>query len=143
MTDSQELITKLKNQHSNLQKDLSLIVADLKSGMGEKDDTVVLKLTKFKNDLIEHLKIENKEFYPDYLDKKIKRGEEITSAKEFIKQMDTIEKVVIEFLDKYATPESISANTSNFSSELSVIINALNARVETEEEGLFGLYLLL
>ncbi len=139
--NSQGLILTLKNQHRALQADLSLVLEKIEvGGLG---DEIVLNLTKFKNDLLEHLKLENETFYPDYLEKKIKRGEEVDTTKKFIKEMDEIGKVVIGFLEKYATAETISKSLLEFKKELISIINTLNMRIESEEDGVFGLYLLL
>jgi regulator of sigma D len=141
MVNPQELIATLKTQHRTLQTDLSLALEDSKSENTGKD--ISLQLIKFKTDLLEHLKLENGEFYPDYLDKKVKRGEDIVSTKEFIKQMEDIGKIVMVFLDKYHAPEVINTGIMDFRKELIDIIKTLNTRIETEEEGVFDLYLLL
>jgi regulator of sigma D len=134
MINPQELISTLKSQHRTLQADLALVL---------KDVSPLPDLIKFKNDLLEHLKLENEVFYPDYIDKKTKRGEDVVKTKEFIRQMDDIGKVVMGFLDKYNTSEMINASASDFNKELPNIISTLNLRIETEEEGVFDLYLLL
>ena len=142
MINPQELVSTLKSQHRTLQADLALATEDAKSDTESKGVSILSSLTKFKNDLVEHLKLENEVFYPDYLDKKTKRGEDVTNTKEFIRQMDDIGKVVIGFLEKYNTSEKINAAVSDFKKELPNIISTLNLRIETEEEGVFDLYLL-
>jgi len=139
----QELITTLKDQHRTLQNDLSLALNNSNATGSLVGSTIVENLSKFKKDLLEHLKLENGEFYPDYLEKKTKRGEDITSTKEFVRQMDEIGKVVIGFLEKYSTPESVEKVIPEFRKELANIIGTLNTRIETEEDGVFGLYLLI
>ena len=143
MMDPQELVSTLKSQHRTLQADLALATEDAKSDTESKGVSILSSLTKFKNDLVEHLKLENDVFYPDYLEKKIKKGEDISSTKEFIRQMDDIGKVVMGFLDKYKTPEAINTAISDYKKELFNIVGTLNIRIETEEEGVFDLYLLL
>jgi len=143
MINPEELISTLKTQHRTLQADLAQALNDATSGTGGKGATIVSALAKFKTDLLEHLKLENGEFYPDYLEKKIKRGEDVTGTKEFIRQMDDIGKAVMGFLDKYNTAESIDVSLPTFQEELPGIIRTLNVRIETEEEGVYGIYLLM
>lgn len=143
MPNPQDLIAKLKAQHRTLQADLSSALDDSKLDTGKNGESIVAKLTKFKSDLLEHLKLENEEFYPDYLDKKTKRGEDVITTKEFIRQMDDIGKAVMDFLGKYSSSDVINTASLSFGEELSGIIGTLNTRIETEEEGLFDLYLLL
>ena len=143
LSNPQELISTLKIQHRALQADLSIVQDELTKGLSVKTDTVILALTKFRNDLIEHLKLENNEFYPDYLDKKAKRGEDVSSTRDFIKQMEDIGKTVMLFLDTYDNSAAVNTNLTVFSKALNGVISVLNTRIETEEEGVFGLYLLL
>jgi len=141
--NSQELISTLKSQHLTLQADLSSALE--KAGLGVKDngEDIVSDLTKFKNDLLGHLKLEKETFYPDYLDKKIKRGEEIESTKRFINEMEEIAKTVMSFLGKYSSSEIIGESTAKFSEDLSGIIRVLNMRIESEEDGVFNIYLVM
>lgn len=139
----QDLISALKSQHRTLQADLSSALERTTSGVKENGESIVSDLTKFKNDLLGHLKIENEVFYPDYLDKKIKRGEEVESTKKFINEMSEIAKVVMSFLDKYANQEGVAKFAADFDEDLMKIITALNMRIESEEEGVFGIYLLM
>jgi regulator of sigma D len=141
MINSQELVSKIKSQHLILQEDLAFLLEDSKLKVnGEK---IISQLIKFKNDLLNHLELENKQFYADYLDKKMKRNEDIESTEEFIKQMNDISKIVINFLNKYNSPEIIEQAFSDFRKELLEVSGVLNARIETEEEGIFDLYLML
>lgn len=57
--------------------------------------------------------------------------------------MDTIGKVAMKFLDRHENPEIIKGNVSNFEQELSSIIGTLNMRIETKEDGLLDLYLVM
>jgi len=134
----QDLISTLKAQHRSLKAELALALSNLESG---EEDKIPSNLAKFKNDLEEHLKLENVEFYPDYLNKKAKRRESLTSTKEFIYQMEVIGKAVMSFIDKYTIPGAIDAHLLDFTDELSKITQALNVRIETEEEGVFDIYL--
>lgn len=141
--DQKELINNLKSQHRTLQKDLSDAMQKTELETENIGEKIVADLTKFKNDLMDHLKLENGTFYPDYLDKKIKRGEETESTKTFMKEMDDIARVVLAFLEKYSAPESINSSIPDFKNNLSKIIGTLNTRIETEEEGIFDIYLVM
>ncbi len=57
--------------------------------------------------------------------------------------MEEIAKVVISFLNKYETPELLKVSSSTFKDELLEIVDVLNIRIQTEEEGIFDLYLLM
>lgn len=141
--NSQELVVKLKSQHRMLQADLSLALKKVETEEKIKGEEIVLSLEKFKSDLLEHLKSESEEFYPDYMDKKIKRGEEVESTKKFIGMMDEIGVVVMKFLEKYSLPKTVESAPLDLKKELSEIVSTLNTRIETEEEGVFGIYLIM
>ena len=141
VTNPQALIAKLKIQHRGLQHDLVLVSDGVASKTLQQSSVLVSGLATFKHDLLEHLTLENGEFYPDYLHKKEVKGEDLESTKEFIKKMDDIGKAVMGFLDTYATPEAIDASKLTFQHELQGIIKTLNVRIETEEEGVYDIYL--
>ena len=141
VTNPQALIATLTAQHRGLQRDLAFVSDGLKSETIQKSSVLVSQLAIFKKDLSEHLALENGEFYPDYLHKKEVKGEDLGSTKEFIRKMDDIGKVVMGFLDTYKTPESIDVSIVTFQHELEGIIKTLNVRIETEEEGVYGIYL--
>lgn len=138
-----ELIINLKNQHILLKEDLTLALENFDLISDKKDLLVISALAKFKVDLLNHLALENKELYPDFLDKKIKMGADVNETKKFIFKMEEIAKVVISFLNKYETPELLKASSSTFKDELLEIVDVLNIRIQTEEEGIFDLYLLM
>jgi hypothetical protein len=139
----QELIITLKTQHRVLQTDLSFVTENLQSEKEVYSGNIVVFLEKFKMDLLEHLKLENDVFYPDFLNKKTQKGEDVTNTKIFIKDMDVIGTVVMAFLEDYNSPERISASIDEFKERMSVITDMLNTRIESEEEGVFGYYLLM
>jgi regulator of sigma D len=139
----QDLIKILKAQHRVLQADLLSAQGFSGSTDANRFEKTLSFLAKFRVDLNEHIKLENDKFYPGYIKKQIERGEEVESTKLFIKKMDEIAMVIMAFLDKYLAAGDIEKNLFNFKKELSGIIGTLNTRIETEEEGLFDLYLLL
>lgn len=137
MMKPQELISVLKSQHTVLK-------SGLEAAYGKTDtNDIILTLKKFKIDLVNHMKLENNEFYPDYMDKKIKRGESVEITKEIIIQMNEIAKALFLFLDKYGTAQSIDKDRLSFRNELLDITGVLRIRVDTEEEGIYGVYLFI
>lgn len=132
----QELILLLKSQHLNLQKDLANVLEGI--NLDDKKNLTVLYLDKFKTDLLNHLKLEDEEFYPAYF-KKSQHNKEY--AQKLVLQMSQIVEVVMKFLKKYESLVEITNNKNNFKSELLEIINTLNIRIETEEDGIYDLYL--
>ena len=138
----QELIATLKNQHRILQSDLLRAVNHLVPPVDViKAKDIVGDLEKFQKDLVEHLELENGVFYPDYLDRKVKRGEDVESLKKFIDEMIGIGNAVTAFLEKYQQEDTISGSSNSFQAELHQVIATLNTRIETEEEGIYDIYL--
>lgn len=142
VNNTQELIETLKSQHRKIQSDLRAAYDELKSEGETPSSAIVADLSRFKKDLEEHLKLESEEFYPDYLAKKEARGEDTASAKKFIRMMDDIGEVVMAFLHKYSTEEAVENSRDTFEDELLEIIDTLNTRIETEEQGIYDIYLL-
>jgi regulator of sigma D len=139
--DPIELISKLKGQHRVLRADLSVVLNNFNSSSDSK--ILVADLLRFKNNLAEHLRVENDDFYPDYLEKQGKKGYDLNNTKKFIAEMVEIGEVIAGFLKRYETPVAINEARSNFEKDLQEIISVLNVRIETEEEGVFALYLLM
>jgi len=98
------------------------------------------QLEKFKENLKAHLEAENIKFY-GYLEQSLKdKNDEFQAMRNFRKEMRTIERTVIKFLDKWIT-NSISANTAEeFKAEYDAIGSALVTRIESEEKELYILY---
>ncbi|MCX6795136.1 MAG: hemerythrin domain-containing protein [Candidatus Falkowbacteria bacterium] len=134
----QELILLLKSQHLNLRKDLSDVLEGINSDNKDENDLTVLNLNRFKNDLLDHLKLEDEKFYPAYFQKS-QYNKEV--AQKLMLQMNQIAEVVINFFKKYENLAEIIDNKNYFISELLEIVNTLNIRIETEEEGIYELFL--
>jgi len=130
-------VETLKKQHKGLQADLSAVAglvsgADISSG-----------LVKFKNDLIEHLNLENGTFYAELLKKMKDAGQDTKDTEAFIESMNDIAKVVMAFLEKYSVAEHVNNNIDAFIQETGGIIKAFNVRIESEEEGVYEIFLTL
>lgn len=101
---------------------------------------VVNLLKTFKQDLKAHLDAENIKFY-GYLEQSLKgKNSEFQAMRNFRKEMRTIERTVIKFLDKWIA-NGIQADTAeHFKAEYDVIGTALIKRIENEEKELYVLY---
>lgn len=141
--DSKQLINTLKAQHKVLKTDLIQALDDAEKGIEKNESEILQFLSKFKTDLTEHVKLENDIFYPDYLDRKLKRGEDITETSKFVDEMKKIGYGVTQFLEKYDTPEELEDIKRDFEGDLKHIIETLNIRISTEEDSVFELYLIM
>lgn len=137
MSDEQNIISTLINQHRTLQKELEAVSNDLKET--KPDPVEIDKLLKqFTVDLTEHLKLENEVFYPELLKEMKTKGQDISKTEQFIAEMKEIEKAVLAFLGKYKDADSIAQQLDQFRSELINITETLNLRVESEESGVYS-----
>jgi regulator of sigma D len=130
------IITKLIQQHRLLQNDLGCVNSELtldKPG----NNKIIKLLDEFTNDLNKHLKLENDVFYVELLSKMKNNGIDTTNTEKFILEMHDIGTTVMAFLNKYNSEQNINHNISNFRTDLQKIISALNMRIEAEEEGVY------
>jgi hypothetical protein len=142
--DQNELINTLKSQHRTLQNSLKSITVVLEHDLNspQKANLILTELNKFKQELDAHLKLENETFYKDYFAKKQALGGDVDKDQEFMNQMNEIGKKVMEFLNKYDQSAKIESSLISFGLDLKAISAVLNTRIETEEEGIYSLYLL-
>lgn len=141
--DKNEIIEKLKVQHRELQQTLHLAHAYAVGNDREAAQKCFAQLSKFRTEIAEHLSLENGVFYPDYILLKTARGESIEGTKKFIAEMDVIAKTALSFLDMYNSPEIISSAFDAYRAELQIVTSAINIRIEVEEDGVFGAYLVM
>jgi len=137
--NNQELISKLKFQHAGLKEDLGAVLHNADFNSENAAGLIASGLGKFQTDLLEHLKLEDIEFYPAYF-KKLHHDEE--PARKLMAQMADIIKSVNEFLKKYESETEIIAKQGDFKTDLTKIISVLMTRIETEEEGIYDLFLI-
>lgn len=141
--EPQDLITMLKSQHKALVADLALVLENSEDETTARKNDLVSNLENFKKNLLAHVKVEKDVFYPDYLEKKSRRGDDVSKTKEFIQEMDDIIEVVLKFLGQYDSPELIGGSFAEFRKGLLDIVATLKIRIETEEEGIFDFYLMM
>lgn len=139
-THPKELIEQLINQHRQLQKDLAEAMEKSKNRILNAA-LIIDILGTFKIHLTEHLALENNEFYVNYLQLKQKQGNDLSQTHAFMMEMKHIGMAITSFLNAYQTPDDIKAEVG-FEQALSTIASTLNARIETEEEGIYDIYLL-
>lgn len=138
----QKLIDTLVFQHQTLRADIAAVSVRAASPGKVGAELIHTGLSKFKEDLFQHLKLENETFYVDFLVKKRQANEDVEQVNNFIEQMDVIGKVVTMFLNKYATVESImNSPRGEFVRRLSEVTDMLNVRMETEERSVYQSYL--
>ena len=83
---------------------------------------------------------ENIKFY-GYLEQSLKsKNEEFQAMRAFRKEMRTIERTVIKFLDKWISNGIQSDTAEEFKGEYEAIGSALVTRIESEEKELYILY---
>lgn len=137
----QQLVHDLIEQHNALRADFSTIAGLLSLEKEENSERISEELLKFKETLLKHLKLENGTFYTDFLNKKVKKGEDIEKLQEFIKQMSVIGKVVMLFLDTYLISDNVRDNHAEFKKRFDEIRETLNVRLEVEENEAYTGYL--
>ncbi len=132
----ENILEVLLSQHSILKKE----VANMKEEAEKSSPVLELILNyenKFKNELINHLNLENNVFYPQLLEKMKRQGTDVTDTTKFIEKMKEIEKKVTEFFEKYADIQNIKNNFENFKNDLNNMISTLLIRIESEEQGVY------
>lgn len=131
-THCDELPTIL-NQHKKIFK-LADAVVEIAS---DRDPTkaVALKsaLDSFGDFLKEHLEFEDRYFYQEMLKNLDEVGRDQVGFKQFINEMMLIADLVVSFLDRYQTIESIERDTHRFSRDFGRVFGVLILRIETEE----------
>ena len=137
MTDEKNLVSTLIAQHRDLQKDLGLVIDELKNDSPDSNEIDKL-LKQFTTDLNVHLELENNSFYVELLQKMKEKGQDTAKTEQFIAEMGEIGKAVMAFLGKYGDASSVESQITDFRTELSDIINTLNLRIESEEAGVYA-----
>ncbi len=131
------IIPKLVEHHRNLNKKVDEIFEILKN---EKVDAknILRMLELFKQDLMNHLKLENEVFYPNLISNMLNIGQPIEKTEMLIAEMKEIEVKVIAFLEKYATVQPIEKNIEEFKEDFQNIVIILTHRIESEEIGVYS-----
>lgn len=137
MLDNKKLVEVLIGQHRNLEKILGLAAEELKK---ENPDggAIVATLGNFKENLLEHLKLENENFYPALLADMEAKGQNTEKTQQFIDEMGVIGEKVTGFLGSYAAKEVIEENIDKFREDFQLIVGTLSIRIESEENGVFA-----
>lgn len=131
-----KMIQTLIEQHNSLKKELDKTrnFAFETTPDGKK---IIESLARFKDALDDHLVLENDEFYPAVIKKIEEKGLPVENTRQFIDEMNILEKEIVDFMKKYADAESIGKNILAFRSELEFVISSLAIRITSEEQGVF------
>jgi regulator of sigma D len=126
----------LTDQHNSLKKELDKTrnFAFETTPDGKK---IIKSLDRFRVLLVEHVSIENKEFYPKVLKKMAEKGMPLENTELFIDEMNSLEKEIVDFMKKYGDAAAISAKIVVFRSELEFVISSLAIRITSDEQGVF------
>ena len=135
--DTENLISTLIKQHRELQKKIGLVL-DFSLKIDYDAAKILQALAAFKNNLGEHLKLENDIFYVELIKKMKAKNLDIAKTELFIKEMDDIANAVTIFLDSYTETAAISQKIDELRQTLPNIINTLNLRIESEESGVYA-----
>ena len=126
-----ELVSKLKEQHEEILK-----VLDNVKNVGVASKEGQEKLLAAKNGLIEHLRVEDEEFYK-VLRKAAESDMSLSQTLEiFAKDMDRISEQALSFFDKYAHGGSGIDFARDFGSLYAILVS----RIRKEENVLFPAY---
>lgn len=131
------LVKNLKEDHQHL---LGLYTGVLENAKSGKYNTIVEGLKKFKSEFGSHLGAENIKFY-GYLEQQLEKNtSESKEMREFRREMNTIERSVNKFLDKWIDSGVDNTTSLAFLGESEKIANALVQRIQNEEQKLYPIY---
>lgn len=135
------IVTILVEQHRTLQKGLKAVSGLLESVDIDTQD-IIFSLNQFKQDLIDHLELENGTFYPELLKKMQAKGQDTEKTEQFIYEMKDIEARVKTFLGKYESVESVETKKDQFKKEFEKNVEILNIRIASEEATVYSYWAL-
>lgn len=137
ITHYPDLVNNLMTDHQHL---LKLYTSMLGDAQAMKFDDLADQLARFKIEFAAHLNTENTKFY-GYLEQNLtENSEEFKEMRAFRRNMRTIERDVIKFLDYWANSGIDVSNYQQFLEESSGIAGALVSRIESEEKDLYPIY---
>lgn len=139
LEDREKLLAELLGQHNGLRKDLADIVL-LATNVKSNSSAISDSLSKFQEDIKNHLDLEDNTFYPAVLDFFAEKGLNPKNIQEFIDSMKAIAVVVIGFFEKYSDKERIEVSADKFAGDFEIIKEKIEMRMSSEEEGVY-LYL--
>lgn len=134
----ENIVSVLIKQHRLLQQDVEDTLTLCNGADTTPFDQIDKGLKKFKDDLVEHLDLENNTFYVELLDKMKKAGQDTAKTEQFIAEMKDIEKVLYAFFDEFGSADAIKNNFAKFKDDFANIKSVLTLRVESEEAGVYS-----
>lgn len=137
ITHHANLVSNLKEDHQKL---LKLYTDMLGDAQAMKFADLPEQLSRFKIEFSAHLNTENTKFY-GYLEQNLQENsQEFKDMRSFRRNMRTIERDVIKFLDYWVNSGIDVSNYQQFLEESSGIAGALISRIESEEKELYPIY---
>lgn len=134
---SPQLIGRLCGDHAALLAMYQSVVDMLQQ---QRYAQIPAALGSFKSKFDVHILNENLRFYC-YLEQKLRaQPAELTTVKEFRREMNVIARGVVNFVRQYQTTGVSAANQQGFADDLRQIGALLVQRIQREEEDLYTLY---
>jgi len=133
-----KLIPQLKGEHVEIMRSFDSIKEGV-SGRKVGDTDLINELRELKNILVAHLDLEDKMLYPALAKSEVVEAKEL--GEKYSAEMLEISKVAMAFFGKYMS-ETIAdlLKSSEFRTELDVVIAAVTKRVDAEEKILYPAY---
>ena len=127
-----EHVSEIMAQHKGILENANTVLDIAVERNEMKADVLFQSLNIFKTDLIKHLEFEDEVFYSRLVDD-LEDGELENDVLKFTREMNRIESVVKEFLDKYDSKNKIKVDLENFTVDFGKIVSILMIRIEKEE----------
>ncbi|MFC1721004.1 hemerythrin domain-containing protein [Patescibacteria group bacterium] len=128
---TENLIETLNKQHNKIKEEMLHLEREA-SKVGPDYDVLLAHMKEFGDVLLEHLALEDAEFYPALEKKLLAEHEDPTEIIEFGKKMVALSIPVEEFLEKYSTRESIAEDLYRFRRDLVDIMTQIFMRISSE-----------
>jgi hypothetical protein len=130
----ENIVKTLKKQHVEIEKILHEVDNYLESNKEIDPVYIHEHLLNFGKILMEHITLEDNEFYPDLLEKMKKAHENTEDIYDFIARMNVILDYVYGFLENYDSPEKIKAeHRDSFRALFIRMMSRLEIRINVEE----------
>jgi hypothetical protein len=131
--------TKFREQHGQILRAVKEITPYLTpEGVARNSKAVRLLLSKMAGLVNLHLAMEDEALYPALHAHSSMQVR--ATAKRFVEEMGGIKAAFVQYLNKWPTPTSISANPEAFIRETNGIFEALASRIAKENDELYPLF---
>lgn len=128
----------LIKQHDKLREDVDAVLDILGTDKEIDFSKLYDALVKFRDDLNEHLELENGRFYPELLKEMQVADQDTSNIRRFIDDMQIMEKAIQSFMEKFESGNNDFKNDiTKLKKEFSDIKEVLDMRMDLEEAKVF------